>query len=335
MRDHCRAGNMRTGGAQANRCMVVLLVLLAAPGMARPQELAPAQRRAGDPYAISVNVDVVGLHATVRARSGSPVSGLGKEDFQVYEDGIPQQIQTFSSDDMPVTVGLVVDGSGSMRTKRLEVIVAALAFVHSSNPADEMFVVSFNEKVSFGLPDDTPFTNDAVQLKAALSRTDARGMTALYDAVAAALEHLKMGHRDKKVLIVVSDGADNASRHDLDEVVAMAGQSDAIIYTMGLFEAGDSDRNPRALKRLARNTGGEAFLPESITDVRPICERIARDVRSQYAITYVPTNKKRDGTYRAIRVRATTPGQRLSTRTRAGYYAPLNPRPSPVERTTP
>jgi Ca-activated chloride channel family protein len=225
----------------------------------------------------------------------------------------------------------VVDNSGSMRPKRPEVISAALAFAGSSNAEDQMFVVSFNENVSFGLPDDTPFTDNEAQLEAALSKIAADGRTALYDAVAAALEHLKKGNRDKKVLIVVSDGGDNASQYNLAQVMTMAGQPDAIIYTIGLFDENDPDQNPHVLKQLAKATGGEAFLPESLKDVVPICERIARDIRNQYTIVYVPANSKQDGTYRLIQVKAGAQDrEHLLVRTRAGYYAPLTPQPLPV-----
>jgi VWFA-related protein len=268
----------------------------------------------------------------VQNHKGILVSGLGKDNFQVYEDGVLQQIEYYSHEDIPVTVGLVVDNSGSMRPKRPEVIAAALAFARSSNPQDQMFVVVFNENVSFGLPDDTPFTDQVAQLRVALSRIDADGMTALYDGVTAGLEHLKKGNRDKKVLIVVSDGGDNASKHNLGQIMAMAGQSDAaIIYTIDISVPEDPDRNPHALKQLAKDTGGEAFLPESIRDVLPICERIAHDIRNQYTIAYSPTNRKQDGAYRVIQVKARAPGRgRVFVRTRAGYYGPSKPEPAPA-----
>jgi len=279
---------------------------------------------------------MVVLHATVRNRKGALVSGLSKGDFQVYEDGVLQQVESFIHEDIPVTVGLVIDNSGSMRPKRPEVISAVLAFARSSNAEDQMFVVSFNENVSFGLPDDTPFTDQESQLQAALSKIAADGMTALYDAVAAALEHLKKGNRDKKVLIVISDGGDNASQHNRAQIMAMASQSDAIIYTIGVFDENDPDRNPRALKQLAQATGGEAFLPGSVKEIFPICRQIARDIRNQYTIIYRPTNGKQDGTYRVIQVHAGTPGrERLLVRTRAGYYAPLIPEPAPAARVIP
>jgi len=195
--------------------------------------------------------------------------------------------------------------------------------------------VSFNENVSFGLPDDTPFTDKEAQLETALSKISADGMTALYDAVAAALEHLKKGNRDKKVLIVISDGGDNASRHNLAQIMAMAGQSDAIIYTIGVFDQNDPDQNPGALKQLAKATGGEAFLPGSVQEVFPICKKIAHDIRNQYSIAYLPTNNKQDGTYRVLQVHAGAPERRLLVRTRAGYYPPLKPQPLPVAGETP
>ena len=186
-----------------------------------------------------------------------------------------------------------------------------------------MFVVNFNEKVSFGLPANTLFTDRVAQLEVALSSIRTHGETALYDAVAAALEHLKKGNRDKKVLIVISDGGDNASKHKLTEIMALAGQPDAIVYTIGIFDEQDEDRNPGVLKRLAKDTGGEAFLPKSLKDVAPICEQIARDIRNQYTIAYVPTNRKRDGSYRVVQVKASAPGRgHLSVRTRTGYFAP-------------
>jgi VWFA-related protein len=308
---------------------VLIALPIALSSWAQAQEPAAAPTRPGGEYAIQVNVDVVVLRATTQDRKNILVSGLDKDDFQVYEDGVLQTIKYFSHADIPVTVGLVVDNSGSMTPKRHDVIAAAMAFARSSNPQDQMFVVNFNEKVSFGLPNNTAFTDQPAQLQVALSRVAAEGETALYDAVAVALEHLRMGNRDKKVLIVVSDGGDNASRHKLAEITALVAQSNAIIYTIGIFDDQDPDRNPGVLKRLAKETGGEAFLPESVKDVEPICERIARDIRNQYTIAYNPTNKKRDGTYRVIQVKANAPDhRRLSVRTRAGYVAPTPSQPS-------
>ena len=317
-------------------CLVALLVLITLPKFVGAQESSPSRSRPSDDYTISVNVNMVVLRATAQDHKGTLVSGLGKDDFQVYEDGVLQPIKYFSHEDIPVTVGLVIDNSGSMRPKRADVIAAALAFARSSNPQDQMFVVNFNEKVSFGLPETTPFTDQVAQLEVALSKIAANGETALYDAVATALDHLKKGNRDKKVLIVISDGGDNASKHKLTEIVALIGQPDATIYTIGIFDEQDADRNPGVLKRLAKETGGEAFLPESLKDVAPICERIAHDIRNQYTISYVPTNRNRDGSYRVIKVQASAPGRgRLLVRTRTGYFAPSQSQMSPGPKVTP
>jgi len=318
--------------AHSLHSIAALLVFMTLSCWARAQDPSSSASRPGVEYTIKVNVDMVVLRATARDRKNALVSGLNKDDFHVYEDGVLQPIKYFSHEDVPVTVGLVVDNSGSMKSKRPDVIAAALAFVRSSNPQDQMFVVNFNEKVSFGLPVNVAFTGQVAQLQVALSRVAADGETALYDAIAAALEHLKHGDREKKVLLVVSDGGDNASKHKLTDITALAGEPNAIIYTIGLFDDQDADRNPRVLKRLAKETGGEAFLPESLKDVTPICERIARDIRNQYTIAYVPTNKKRDGTYRGIQVKASVAGHgRLVVRTRTGYLAPSAP-PTPTAK---
>jgi VWFA-related protein len=274
-----------------------------------------------------VDVALVVLPATVIDRQGGFVSDLGEQNFEVYENGVPQRIRLFKNEDIPVTVGLVVDHSSTMGSKLAEVTAAARTFVRSSNQEDEMFVVNFNENVSLGLPRTTRFTNSTAELERAITAAPAGGQTALYDAIAKALEELQAGSRDKKVLIVVSDGGDNASARSLSQVMKLAEQSSAVIYTLGVFDEEDPDRNPAVLKRLAQATGGEAFFPSQLSEVVAICGRIARDIRHQYTIGYVPSNLTRDGAYRAIRVRARANGHdRLSVRTRAGYIAGGEPR---------
>jgi Ca-activated chloride channel homolog len=304
---------------------IFLLIVLPCVGMSRQNSQPAPSHHEG--FAIRTSVDLVVLRATVRDRKGAPVAGLGKEDFQVYEDKIPQQIEFFSHEDVPVTVGLVIDNSSSMRSKRSDVIDAALAFARSSNPEDQVFVVNFNEHVSMGLLGSVEFTGNQKQLETALSRTKADGMTALYDAVAVALEQLKKGKWDKKVLILISDGGDNASNHTLAQIQSMVNQSSAILYTMGIFDANDDDRNPRVLKQLSRISGGESFFPKSLEEILPISQQIAHDIRNQYTITYAPLNRKSDGTYRAIEVKARKASSRgrLTFGTRAGYSTPPNP----------
>jgi VWFA-related protein len=267
-----------------------------------------------------VDVALVVLHVTVTGRDGGFVQNLAEPDFQVYEDGVPQRIRLFKDEDIPVTVGLVIDHSTTMLPKLAEVSAASRTFVRASNPADELFVVNFNEKVTLGLPGAIRFTNDTAELGKAITAARTGGMTALYDAIFRAIEELKAGSRERKVLIVVSDGGDNASARSMDQVMKLAAQSSAVIYTVGLFDEGNPDRNPGVLKRLAQATGGEAFLPASADEVVAICERIARDIRHQYTIGYVPARPADDGGYRAIQVRARARDRgRLSVRTRAGY----------------
>jgi len=276
---------------------------------------------ADDSFTVKVNVHEVLLHATVRNNNGTPVAGLGQNDFKVFEDHVLQPIKHFSHEDIPVTVGIVIDNSGSMRPKRAEVIAAALAFAGSSNPHDQMFLVNFNEHVSFGLPAGMLFTDQPEQLKTAMDTFIADGQTALFDAVAIALEHLKKGDRDKKVLIIISDGSDNASVHTKAQVLALASKSDAIIYGLGIYEPDDPDvRDPHVLSQFSKATGGESYYPATLREVLPICERIAHEVRNQYTISYVPSNQQMDGTFRAIQVKAS---HGLTVVTRAGYVAPL------------
>jgi Ca-activated chloride channel homolog len=274
------------------------------------------------PFHISVDVNLVVLHPTVRDGKGQFASDLQERNFEVYEDGVRQEIKLFRHEDVPVTVGLIVDHSSSMSHKLAEVVAAARTFVQSSSPKDQVFVVNFNEKVTLGLPDAVGFTDDSVELEQAISRTPAGGMTALYDAVARGQERLQAGIHDKKILIVISDGGDNASRHNLSEVLKIAERSSALVYTIGIFDPDDQDKNPDVLRRLAGATGGDAFLSEKLDDVVAICEGIARDIRHQYTLGYVSSNAVKPGVYRSIRVVARSAGNRkLAVRTRSGYIA--------------
>jgi VWFA-related protein len=194
--------------------------------------------------------------------------------------------------------------------------------VRSSNPEDQIFVVNFNEKVTLGLPGAIRFTDRPEELVAAILNAPAAGQTALYDAVVEALDRLQAGSRDKKVLIVISDGGDNASAHKLAGVLQVAAMSSAEVYTIGIFDEDDPDRNPDVLRRLARATGGQAFFPDRLDEVVAICERIAHDIRNQYTVGYVPSEPALPGAYRNIRVEAAAAGYgKLNVRTRTGYIA--------------
>jgi VWFA-related protein len=293
---------------------VAILLLVGLAGGAKAQ--------APESFRISVNVNLVVLNATVRDRKGAFAPDLRRHDFEVYEDGVRQTIRVFRHDDMPVTVGLVVDHSGSMRRNLAEVMSAARTFVQSSSPRDEMFVVNFNEYVSLGLPGGLHFTDRSDLLERAISSRPAIGMTALYDAVVKALERLQDGALEKKALIVFSDGGDNASSHSLAEVLKQAEESSALVYTIGIPDEDDRDWNPQVLRSLARATGGEAFFPRQLEQVVAICERIAHDIRNQYTLGYVPTAAAQPGVLRKIRVVVRAEGSgKLSVRTRSGYIA--------------
>jgi len=303
-----------------------LFLLLGAAGAGQSQISSVAERLDPGAYRLSVSVDLVELRASVRDRAGHFVPGLRQQDFEVYEDGVRQTIRLFGQEDVPVTVGLVVDHSGSMREKLDNVSAAARTFVESSSPNDEMFVVNFNERVILGLPASIPFSDRSDELARAISNTRASGMTALYDAIAVAQQRLQSGSRDKKALVVISDGGDNASAHSLPQVLKTAQQSNALIYTIGIFDPLDNDGNPAVLRHLANATGGEALFPRQLPDVVAACGSIASEIRHQYSIGYVSSNPARSGGYRSIRVRARAPGKdKLTVRTRAGYLAPDAP----------
>ncbi len=309
------------GPCRARAILLFLSMIAGACYYATPV-LSAAQGEKEGPYRISSDVDLVVLHATVTNRKGNPVAGLREGDFQVYEDGVPQQIALFRHEDVPVTVGLVVDHSGSMLRKIQEVAAAAQTFVHASNPGDQMFVVNFNDTASLGLPDHVGFTADTSELGRAISGVATAGKTALYDAIWLAQRQVETGNRDKKALIVISDGGDNASTHSLAQIMRLSEESNTIIYAIGLFDDYDKERNPGMLKNLAHATGGEAFFPDELDDVVSICRQIAKDIRSQYTLGYISTNRNLDGTYRAVRVTVKEPRRgSLIVRARTGYIA--------------
>jgi len=275
------------------------------------------------PFTVSVDVDLVVFNATVLDSKGRMVKGLLAKSFHLFEDGKEQEIKFVQQEDVPATVGLVIDNSGSMKPKLSEVVKAALEFAGSSNPQDELFVVNFNERVFMGLPNSVPFTNSIDQLRSVLLAIQANGKTALYDAVAMALKHLDLGSHQKKALVVLSDGGDNASAIGLKDVLQLAQQSNATIYTIGIFDPDDADKNPKVLQQLATLSGGQSFLPKTLEELPNIWLKIAGGIRDQYTIGYFSTNLKHDGAFRNVRIVATDPnGKSLRVRARRGYAAP-------------
>jgi VWFA-related protein len=260
------------------------------------------------------------LHVAVVDHRAGFVSGLPRDAFSVYEDGRPQPIAFFQDDDTPVTVGLLIDSSGSMVSRRAAVIAAGMAFAESSRPDDEMFTICFNEKIWRGLPDGQSFTSDHHELHLALDRSGARGQTALFDAIDAGLHQLDHGSMTRKILIVVSDGGDNASHTRYDRVLDAALGRDVVIYTVGIYDGYDTDAKPALLRELAAATGGEAFFPKTLDQVQPALERIARDIRSSYTIAYVPPPDGPAGHRHTVRVDLRPPdGRKLGVRARSAY----------------
>jgi len=271
-------------------------------------------------FTIRSDVRLVLLDVSVKDRAGGSVSGLSEDDFAVSENGRPQRITAFAHDDLPVTVGILVDESYSMTPKRAEVLTAAQTFIEESNPHDEVFVLNFNDKVSRGLPDRMPFSGDVLQLRSALNRGIPGGKTALNDAIVAGLKQLELGRRDKKTLVVITDGGDNASVHKRGEMLDMVEKSIATVYTIGLYGVDDPDRDPAILRELAKISGGEAYFPASPSEMIPVCRRIAKDIRTRYTIGYIPQAENGPSPLRRIRVRVTTPDHvRLTVRTRSSY----------------
>lgn len=296
-------------------------------GLAVAAQILPAQapgvEASAQPFKLSATAELVLLDVSAKDAAGEHVSNLSKDNFRVYEDGKLQTITHFASDDVPVTVGLVIDTSGSMRPKYRDVVMAALSFIQASNRKDEVFVVNFGDHVRSGLPDDVPFTADIRQLRAALSLGMPAGRTALYDAILFSLHHIEKGKCEKKALMLVSDGGDNSSAHPSEEVMRMVRKSFATIYTIGIFDENDPDRNLGLLRRLAQVSGGEAYFPGQLSEVVGICRQIASDIRTRYTIGYVPARSGEQGSLRKIKVTASGPGgHKLVVHTRTSYFLP-------------
>jgi len=276
---------------------------------------------------LTFNVDLVVLHTSVLDDRQRFADGLKSENFRVFEDKVEQKLSVFKREDVPVSMGLVIDNSGSMRDKRPRVNEAAITLVQASNPSDEAFVVNFND--DFYLDLDKDFTNNISELKEALERIDSRGSTALYDAIIGSLDHLKKASKDKRVLLIVTDGEDNTSHNSLEKTIREIQRTDTVIYTIGLLSQErkkEAKRAKKALEQIAAASGGVAYFPEDVEDVHHICEQVAHDIRNQYILAYYPTNTRRDGTFRGVTVEVIPPRGRgkLVARTRNGYYAPLD-----------
>ncbi len=266
------------------------------------------------------NTRLVVLHASVTDRKGKMMTNLDRNAFKVFENGQPQEVKVFRREDVPVSLCIIIDDSGSMMTKRSRVEAAAVAMVRESNPQDEVCIVNFNDDAYL----DVPFTSDPHKMELGLARIDSRGGTAMRDAINMSLDYTKSAaKKDKKVLMVITDGNDNASSVSLENVVRRAYQTDTLVYAIGLFtdeEKHDAVKARRALNELTGATGGLAFYPKEVNEVQSLAVEIAKDIRSQYTIAYTPSIQQLDGSYRQIKVTVEAPGKPV-VRTRSGYYA--------------
>jgi VWFA-related protein len=269
------------------------------------------------------DIRVVVCHVAVIDKAGHLVTNLPKEAFTVYENKVKQEISKFQREDVPVSLGLVIDNSGSMRNKLAQVKAAAVALVEASNRDDEVFVVNFNDAAYLDLPPGRDFTNSIPELEQALAKIDTRGGTAMRDAIQMSIDHLRKAHRDKKVIVVITDGNDNSSVIGLDTLIRSAHQSGVLIYGVGLLneeEHREAARARKALNDLAEATGGKTFFPKDVEEVGHIAEQVAHDIRNQYTIQYSPSNSAMDGSFRQIHITVKASGN-PTVRTRSGYYA--------------
>src|SRR5215467_9687672 len=292
-----------------------LALLLAGATISRAQKVDDRD------YKLGVNVELVQLPVSVLDKKGMPIRGLSQEDFSVYENKIRQDISLFKQEDIPLSVGLVVDASSSMYKKRDRLNLAAMTFVQESNPQDETSVISFADGVNL----EQEFTANPDDLRYALNRIQSIGKTALYDAIYLAAQHLKdEAFHDKRVLLVMTDGDDNQSKLKLKQILALLRESQIIVYTVGLLSVEDEGGGGFALKQIAEAGGGAAFFPRNARDVEEVCRRIARDLRNQYTIGYRPSNETMDGSWRNIQVRVNPPKTiaKFTVRAKKGYYAP-------------
>lgn len=305
--------NRRSTCRKALAAGAVLVCLL-------PLAAGSPDEHTGPDYVLRSEVRLVLLDVSVQDRHGGFAKGLLRENFRVWENGVAQQITVFVDSDLPVTVGVLVDESRSMAPKRSQVISAAEAFIRASNRQDEVFVLNFNDSVKRGLPKGMLFSDDIQQLRSALFNGIPQGRTSLNDAIVAGLDQLEQGRRDKKTLVVISDGGDNASQHTRHDMLDRVERSIATIYSIGLFDKDDPDTNPGILKQLARISGGKAYFPTDPSQMPRVCRDIANDIRTRYTIGYLPRPGNGTNSVRRVHVRVLAKDRaKFIARTRTSY----------------
>ena len=293
--------------------------------------LAPFLAFAQEPedYKIAVAVNRVVLDVTVYDKNGRLVPDLQPEDFRVLEDGVEQKILHLTQEDRPLTLGLVIDSSRSIGERRAEVIEGALRLAQLSHDGDDVFLVSFNDTAQFGLNRQTALSRSPSLLRTALMAMKPDGQTALYDGLILSLDELARGKWERQAAVIFSDGGDTASKATVEEALERARRSDALVYAIGLASINNPYRSPKVLKKLARASGGEAYFPEDSAELQEVCESIAKEMRSQYTLTYAPANSRQEGLYREIDIKLADPAAKgWKLRAREGYYEPEAPETS-------
>ena len=293
--------------------IAALLSLLTLPVVVFAQEEPPA-------FKLNVNVDLVELHVSVVDEKDRTVGGLRKENFHVMEDRIEQEIAVFKHEDIPVSLGLVLDNSRSIEPRKQRLDAAALSFVQKSNPDDEAFIIHFD----FDARISQDFTSDEAAMERALAGIKPFGQTALYDALMLGVEQMDKAKYQKKAILLITDGLDNVSKHTLAEAIDRVKHSQVAVYPIGLLSLREGEKAEQDLIKIADASGGKAYFPENVEQARTMMERIARDLREQYTIGYIPT-AARNGAWRSVRVEITAPPglpQRLTANYRHGYFGP-------------
>jgi Ca-activated chloride channel family protein len=302
--------------------LFALFLLIAATGISQKPPPPPPTEDESPTFRADTNLVV--LHAAVFDKSGKLQINIPQAAFHVMENGIEQPLKLFRREDVPVSMGIIIDNSGSMRDKRSKVAAASMALVKASNQQDEEFIVNFNDDAYL----DCPFTSDNKKLEEALEKIDSKGGTAMRDAISMSIDYLKdSGKKDKKVLLVVTDGNDNTSNESLEQLVRKARQSEVLVYCIGLLseeEPREAKKAKRALKALAEASGGMDYYPKDLAEVDRITPQVAHEIRNQYILGYLPTNPNLDGTFRKISVMVKGYGN-PTVRTRNGYYATTTP----------
>jgi Ca-activated chloride channel family protein len=305
------------------RSTVKHFILTLAACLSLPFWLSPVHAQSPADFTLAVAVDLVELQITVLDENDRHVRGLSREDFQITEDRVEQDVSLFRHDDKPVSLGVIIDNSRSMERKKERVDTAALSFIQHSNPLDETFLIHFDDEVRMALD----FTGDLAPIETTLASISPYGQTALFDAILTGIEAMEEGKYEQKAILLVSDGADNASAHAFSEVLEAARLADVAIYSIGILSDSDVGRTARkGLEELSEITGGRSFFPTRVEEIPALTESVALELRELYTVGYSPTNARRDGTWRSVRINVTQPPEtpRYQTNYRHGYYAPNN-----------